>query len=146
MWRQSFAALAVSIGAALLAAPASAGDKKDDGVDKRIGEKVDRICFQRTIDGWREARGFRKAVLLERGVNNWYLVKLSGSCNAHDFRFAQSIGIESRPAGGCVRRGDVILVRGAGDFVNRCFIREMYEWDDDAPAPGEDSDDEDGES
>ncbi len=110
---------------------------REDVVDQRIGEEVDRICFQRNIDGWKEAKGFDSAVLLERGVNDWYLVEVSGACRARDFRFAQTIGIDSRPRGGCVRRGDILLVEGGGGFVNRCFISEIYEWDDDAPAPGD---------
>ena len=122
-------------GIACASTAAFAGSEKQKGPDPRIGEKVDRICFQQSINGWREADGHRRAVLLERGVNNWYFVKLSGACHARDFRFAQTIGIESRPAGGCLRRGDVILVRGGGDFVNRCHIRGIYQWDEDAEAP-----------
>jgi len=127
---------AAFFGMAAMASPAFAGEKRK-GEDPRIGEKVDRICFQRTIDSWREAKGHDRAVLLERSVNNWYFVKVSSPCRSHDFAFAHTIGIESRPAGGCVRRGDVILVRGAGDFLNRCFIKSIREWDDDAKAPEE---------
>jgi hypothetical protein len=109
----------------------------DPRPDSRIGPEVDRICFASTIDGWKEAKGFDDAVLLERGVNEWYLVDLSGACRARDFRFAQTIGIESRPAGGCVSRGDVILVESGGGFMNRCFISKIRKWDDDAPPPDE---------
>ena len=128
---------AAFLGAAALLAPALAGEDapKTNGKDPRVGEKVDRICFQRSIDGWREAKGFKNSVLLERGLNNWYLVKVSGPCNSRDFAFAEVIGIDSRPAGGCVRRGDAIIVESAGRFKNRCFIRSIRKWDHKAPAP-----------
>lgn len=133
-------ATAAVFGLAAMQSAAFAGEEVEkEGLlsDPRVGEKVDRICFQRSIDGWRTAKGFGRAVLLNRGVNDWYLVKVSGACRANDFAFAHKIGIESRPAGGCVRRGDVILVEGAGRSVNRCFIRSINRWDDDAEAPQE---------
>ena len=117
---------------------AIAGDPEDaDKPDPRIGKEVNRICFSRTIDSWKAVKGEDNVVLLRKGVRDWYRVELIGLCRANDFRSALTIGIESRPAGGCVTRGDVILVRGPGDFVNRCHISKIYEWDPKATAPEE---------
>ena len=107
------------------------------GPDPRVGREVSRICFPRNIDGFKVADGYDRAVLLEEGVNDWYLVQLSGACRSRDFRFANVIALENRPSGGCVTRGDVIIVSDNGTFNNRCFINQINEWDDDAPAPGD---------
>ena len=124
---------------AFLAACATATDRgaSDDAAaeakpDPRIGPEADSICFARNIDGWRTIDGDDDAILLDEGVNDYYRVEFTGACRASDFRFANTIGIESRPAGGCVRKGDILLVEGAGDFVNRCFITRINEWDEDA--------------
>lgn len=98
--------------------------------DSRIGQEVDRICFGRSINGWRSVNGQGRAVLLEKGVNDWYLVGVSGPCTASDFRFAETIGIDSRPSGGCVSRGDTIIVASTGRSINRCFIRKINERDE----------------
>ncbi|MEQ1930188.1 MAG: DUF6491 family protein [Parvularculaceae bacterium] len=124
-------AFIASAGAAL------AGDEPAAAPDPRLGPEVNRICFARNIDGWKEIKGDERAVLLGTGVNNWYRVELAGACRYRDFRFASTIGIESRPGGGCVTRGDVILVEGGGRYAHRCFITKINEWDDKAPAPEE---------
>ena len=134
--------VAVLISAVIAATGASAGEDDDEGPDPRIGEEVRQICFARSIDGWRHPKGLGKAVLLEKGVNDWFLVEVSGPCRSSDFRFAESIGIDTRPAGGCLSRGDRILVRGAGNFVNRCIVTRIYEWDDDAVEDDEETEEE----
>jgi uncharacterized protein DUF6491 len=110
-----------------------AEEAEDAAAPSRLGPEVSRICFGRSINGWKTVDGHGDAVLLSKGVNDWFLVEVSGNCRARDFKFAQTIGIESRPAGGCIRRSDYILVHSAGGFTNRCFIKGMYEWNDDAP-------------
>ncbi|MBB5518033.1 DUF6491 family protein [Amphiplicatus metriothermophilus] len=114
-----------------------------EGTDLRLGAEVDRICFGRNINGWKPVKGEDDVVLLERGVDDWYRVELTGACEERLFRFAQAIGIESRPSGGCVTHGDVIIVEDTGNFARRCFIRRIYEWNDKAPAPEEASPGED---
>jgi hypothetical protein len=124
----------------VLAGAAAATERKDQEPavpDPRLGEEVSQICFARNINGWKEIKGDEEAVLLETGVNNWYRVEVAGTCRYRDFRFAQAIGIESRPGGGCVTRGDVILVEGGGNFVHRCFITKINKWDEKAKAPEE---------
>lgn len=141
-YRKTMAILGAT--AAAITGCASAGDSKKQAVvaDHRLGEEVNSICFGRSINGWRHVDE-DGAVLLEKGVNDWYYVKVSKSCRARDFNFAQTIGIESSPAGGCVTRGDVILVDN-GAYVDRCFIRDIYEWDEDAPASEQAIDEEGG--
>ncbi len=131
-------ASAVLLGAGAIAAE---GDQKEEtpaeaedaAADPRLGPEVDSICFGRSINGWKTVEGHGDAVLLEKGVNDWFLVEVSGNCRAQDFKFAQTIGIETRPAGGCVRRGDYILVETVGRTASRCFIQRIYEWNDDLP-------------
>lgn len=137
-----FSALAFAASAAL--APASAGDDdKKSGADSRLGQEVDRICFQSTINGWRAVKGEDNVVLLERGVNNWYRVELQGACRSSLFRSAIAIGIDSRPGGGCVTRGDRIIVEDSPGFTQSCVITKMYEWDEKASRDDDDDGDDD---
>lgn len=115
-------------------------DKKPKG---RVGEEVDSICFARNINNWKAVKGEDDVVLLARSVNDWYRVELSGGCDERLFRFAHAIGIDSRPGGGCVHRGDVIIVDDTGGFDRRCFISKIYKWDETASAE-DDQDDDDG--
>lgn len=123
--------------AACAAVPAQPDDDVAAIADPRLGAEVDSICFAGTINGWRTVEGDDEAVILTKGVSDDFRVAVSGPCSASDFRFAQTIGIESRPGGGCVTRGDVLLVESAGDFVNRCFITRINRWDEDALLEGE---------
>ena len=106
-------------------------------VDPRLGEETNRICFASTINGWRSVKGEDDVVLLERGVNDWYRVELSGGCDEHLLRSAMAIGIDSRPGGGCVTRGDRIIVEDSPSFTRRCMITRIYKWDEDAVAEEE---------
>ena len=117
---------------------AKAGEENsEDGVDRRLGAEVSRICFPRNINNWKEVKGEDNVLLLEQGVNDWYRVELAGACRYSDIRFTQKIALETRPAGGCVTRGDVItLIDGAG-FNHRCPITGINQWDENASAPGE---------
>ncbi len=114
---------------------------QEDGAtaDPRLGKEVRNICFQSTINSWKAIKGEDDVVLLERGVNHWYRVELAGGCRSNILRSALTIGIDSRPAGGCVSRGDVIIVRETHGFDRRCVITKMYEWDEDAGAADETS-------
>lgn len=143
---------AAGFGALAMTAPGFAdhrdGDHKnqsatDDGADPRIGKKVKSICFQSSINGWKAVKGEDDVVLLERGVNDWYRVELLGACPSRVFRSAFAIGIESRPAGGCVSRGDVIIVEDGPGFNRRCTITGIYEWNEDALEESEDEETDD---
>jgi predicted small secreted protein len=131
-------AVLLAAGAALLAAcatPAQTAGKDVDATakpDPRIGPEVSRICFPRNINGWRTVRGDDDAIILREGVRDEYRVEFTGPCDDSDFRFAQKIGIENRPGGGCLTRGDRLLVEGPGDFLNRCLITKINEWNEDA--------------
>jgi hypothetical protein len=120
--------------AALLSGSALAGEEAAKP-DPRIGAEVDKICFARDINGWKEIEGEDNVVLLEEGVNDWYRVELAGGCPSRLFRFAHWIGIDQRPSGGCVRSGDTIIVRDGANFTRRCHITRINEWNDDLPPP-----------
>lgn len=127
----------LALGAAIIASSAFAEENAVSKADPRIGKEVNKICFARNIDGWKEIDGEDDVVLLETGVNDWYRVELSGACPASLFRFAQWIGIDERPSGGCVTQGDAIVVQDTGNFTRRCYITQINEWNDDLPPPEE---------
>ena len=121
-----------------LLAGISAAAAEGGKVDPRLGDQVDRICFGRNINNFKAIDGEDDAILLEKGVNEWYRAKLIGACNWHELKWAQAVAIDQRPAGGCVTPGDyLIFSRSAfGDFsfpnTTRCAISEIHEWRDDA--------------
>ena len=124
----------IILGAGLGSAPAFAGD------DPRLGERVDRICFARSIDNF-STLDEDDAVLLEKGVNDWFKVTLVGACRASQLRFAQSVALDRRPSGGgCLTPGDALVFSDSafGDFsfprATRCIVDEIYEWNPDAKA------------
>ena len=128
------------LAAVALVSPAGAehheGDTAD-AVDPRLGEQVNRICFSRSISGWKSLKGEDNVVLLRSGVREWHRVELMGGCRESLFRSALSIGIDSRPIGSCVSRGDAIIVEDTPGFTRRCVISRIYEWDEDATAEAE---------
>lgn len=111
--------------------------------DVRLGERVDRICFASSIDGF-SANKDRTVVL--RDGRKEYLVEVYGACPELDF--AQSIGIEART--GCLTRSDALIVSSSligqtgATGPNRCLIKEMYTWDSRATEPPADADEEQG--
>lgn len=141
MKRSGMAFLAVLT--ALCASAAAEGDEK---ADPRQGAEVDRICFGRNINNFKTIDGVDDAILLEKGVNDWYKAKLIGACNWRELKWAQAVAIEQHPAGGCVTPGDyLIFSRSAfGDFsfpnTTRCAISDIYEWNEDAAAGDEAAD------
>ena len=114
-----------------------AGDRSETGekADPRIGEKVNRICFQRNIRNWRAVEGEDNVVLLEENLNDWYRVEVIGACRYRDFRFTQTIALASNPVGGCVTPGDVIILLDNNAIERRCTISRINVWDEDAEAP-----------
>ncbi len=102
--------------------------------DPRLGEKLDKVCFTSTIDGFR-ANG-RDTVVLDDSPNRHYLVETTGGCINLDY--AQSIAIDSKLS--CIRKGDYLIVSDSafsitgstGAAPQRCLIKSLYAWDDDA--------------
>lgn len=139
--------LGLAFAGVVFAATSGFADEKADSKkpDPRIGEEVNSICFARTINGWKALKGVDNVVLLDKGVHDWYYVELTGYCPARVFQSAERIAIESRPAGGCLTRGDTIVVHDVGNLANRCFIKKMSKWDDKAH-PAEDQENSSSES
>lgn len=142
MKKASFAFL--GIGVSLLMGVASAGNDTSYD-DPRIGKKVDRICFARSIDNFKIPDDFDDAVLLEKGVNDWFFVELRGACASRSLRFAQAIGIDTFGGGGCLTRGDTLIFSSSAfkpkpHDLSRCFVDDMYKWDEDAVEEEEESD------
>ncbi len=101
--------------------------------DPRVDEQVDRICFNRNIDGF--SMNARRSVVLRKGVRDKYLVTVSGGCPS--LRYAQSIGIDSNTS--CIGPGDSLIVSESafslddgGIGPDRCFINRIYNWNEDA--------------
>ena len=99
--------------------------------DPRIGEKVDRACFARSIDGFTNTN--KKSVVLSAGPSKEFYVE-TGSC--FQLRHAKRIGIGS--TGSCLSRGDRLIVsedmfpNGATLPADRCIVKAIYKWDKNA--------------
>ncbi len=99
--------------------------------DPRLGEAVNKICFNRSIDGFSDNR--RDTVVLRKGVSEDYLVEVYGGCI--NLRNAKSIGIVSRM--NCIGRGDDLIVSESvfshndqpGMGPQRCSVKAIYKWD-----------------
>jgi hypothetical protein len=130
--------LIFTVAALILAGCATARDQTNTTRDAEIaakqGKEVRQICFAQNINGWR-AFG-RDSVLLQKGVNDWYRVELTGSCEPE--RAFNVIALRSRPAGSpCLSRGDNIDTPdiAGGQSYGSCFISKIYEWDEKAKIP-----------
>jgi hypothetical protein len=119
----------------LTACSTTASVERDDAVakliaDDRTGDEVDRICFSRGIDRFKDAT--RHSVVLTEGVDDDYLV-LVRQCAELDR--AQSLRLDNR--GQCLRRYDRIRVYETAFGTNvtgrvpydLCVIEAIYEWD-----------------
>ncbi|MBI1365742.1 MAG: hypothetical protein GC153_07255 [Alphaproteobacteria bacterium] len=129
--------LAALIGAGLLAGCETTGYASQEEAQRqaeiaaRQGASVGQVCFTRNIDGWRELG--RNAILIRRGLKDWYKLDLVGSC---DPRWAMSaIGIRTQPGGGCITRGDHIETYTNTPIKGSCVITGIHEWNEDAPVP-----------
>ena len=103
--------------------------------DIRLAERVDRICFTRTIDRFRENQ--RRTVIVTRSVDDDYLLVLR---NCPQLRNAQSLALTGRTS--CLRDDDRIIVsesvfdlRGPGQIGPlSCQIDAIYAWNEEAKA------------
>ncbi|MEM9233052.1 MAG: DUF6491 family protein [Pseudomonadota bacterium] len=111
--------------------------------DKRIGERTDRLCFTRGVNGFSEWDG-PDGLILNKGARDKYLVLVQRSCRTIDN--AQRVGVDSRFGSGCVSRGDYLFIseeifggRSSTDpfTSDRCLITAIYQWNEDA---GDDND------
>lgn len=132
--------LSLLFAAALLSACASAADPDAPSeleqtlADARLGEQVDRICFPRAIDGFRDNRD--RTVVVRRGVSDDYLLVLR-SCPQLD----RAQGIALINSATCLRPFDAVIVsesvfgfRGPGQIGDpTCYVDAIYRWDEDAP-------------
>ncbi len=135
----AFAVSALALTACATGPGADGADARPQGFedyqgDPRLGERVDRICFGSQIDNFRDATS--DTVLLEAGVNDWYLVH---TFTCPDLDFAQSLSFDRY--GSCLRQSDAVIAYRSFTGPDRsepapqsCRIRAIYEWDPDAPA------------
>ena len=89
------------------------------------GEQVNSVCFTNQIRGWQPLS--RNAIVLERGLNDYYRVTLNGACDAT--RSGLTMATESR-SGICLGIGEDIDF--ANDFSPSCSIESIHAW---TPAP-----------
>jgi len=101
--------------------------------DVRLGPAVDKICFKRNIDGFRNAT--KDTVVLDAGVRDEYIVEVHGSC--FNLRNAQAIQLDSNLS--CLSKFDNLIVydsafgtRTSPNSVERCSIKSIYKWDEKA--------------
>jgi hypothetical protein len=118
-------------GAALLLAAcgtAAAPERSAEVPDPRKGEEVRQVCFTSQIRSWTPEG--RRAVVVEKGRNDFYLLELVGPCQPQDA--FTSIGLISRVGGGsCLSSGDR-LVTDASYNDGFCSIRSIHRWNKDA--------------
>ena len=131
------AALAALIGAGLLAACASTDYAKQEDAQRqaeiaaRQGASVSQVCFTRNIDSWR-ALG-RNAVLIRKGLRDWYKLDLVGTCEPEWAILA--IGIRSPAGSSCISRGDRVDTFSREPVSTTCMITDIHIWNDKAPVP-----------
>jgi hypothetical protein len=101
--------------------------------DARLGERVDRICFGRSINGFGDTTD--RTIIVEVGVNRHYLIETFSYCQGLDW--AQSIALDQYAS--CVTTSDAIIPSDSafgadrsGLQPQRCPIKAIYEWDEDA--------------
>ncbi len=133
--------------AACSSTPADSADEDAWRTDARLGERVDRICFKRSVDSFRE--NTRRTLIVERGVNDEYLIETNGAC--YDLKNAQSLSFDTFGGSSCITRGDNIYAYDSAfgpdrtDVPNiRCPISAIYKWDEEAGEDAAGNEDDDG--
>lgn len=102
--------------------------------DPRLGEEVSRMCFVSSIDSFSDNTD--DTVVLEVSPNKRYLVEVSGGCSVLDS--AQSIAVDAHSS--CATKGDYLIVsdsafglsNSSGFGPDRCLIKSIHEWNEDA--------------
>ncbi len=119
--------------AACATGPADQSPPEAYADDPRLGERVDRICFGRSIRGFGETT--RRTIVLNAGVNEHYLVETFGTCQ--DLDWARSVSFDQYSS--CLSESDSIIPydsafgpRQNGFPAQRCQIKAIYEWNPDA--------------
>ena len=125
-------ALAATLGACSATPARSSTDSVDVASDARVGEPVNQLCFASTIDNFKMPT--RNSVVVEKGVNDEYLIETMGNC--FDLQNAMSLSFDTFPGSGCISKGDSIFaydsVFGPDEMsmpAMRCPIAQIYKWD-----------------
>lgn len=103
--------------------------------DPRIGEEVNRICFSSGINRWSAVEGEDGAILLDRAVNDWHLVKITKGCDEKRVKRAGAILLEGKPGSSCLARNDSISLVEYGGVKYNCRIKKINKWNVDGAAP-----------
>ena len=130
-------ALALMAAAACTTSPQQDSEAEAENwrTDARLGEQVDRICFASAVDDFQMTT--RRSVVVERGVNDHYLIETMGNCQ--DLRNALSMSFDTFPGSSCISKGDSIYAYDSlfgPDRMDippiRCPIKAIYKWEEDA--------------
>ena len=97
--------------------------------DPRQGEEVRQLCFTGSINGWSEGPT-RKSIILSKGVRDKYLVTVSGVCDIDDA--FMRVGIDTFGNSSCLSQGDKIFTDAPSSIGGPCYVRDIYEWNEDA--------------
>lgn len=91
--------------------------------DPRVGDSIDRVCFNKSISGWSDVDNDNSALLVHFGVNRSYKVKLVGMCESN---WAMTrIAVVSRLGSSCMSTGDKIVTDAQ---LGSCTITDIFEW------------------
>ncbi|HLT64014.1 MAG TPA: DUF6491 family protein, partial [Pseudohongiella sp.] len=98
----------------------------DSIINGMQGERVNSLCFSRSINSWHELSP--SSVILRVNRNDYYRVDLIGTCRPENA--FSTISIQSRN-GMCLAAGDTISFDN--DFAaDSCSVTNIYHW---IPAP-----------
>lgn len=134
--------IAICAAAGLVFGCATPEAEQDEAVnlddDVRVGERVDNLCFRRTISGFSRYDGDADGIVLRRNLDDEFLAVVAGVCPPIDR--AQRIGLTPQlGATGCLRPGDRIWVsdtivgRGPTPLsTTSCVVRDIFLFDRDA--------------
>lgn len=143
-----YSMLVFLLSACATAAHSDGKEEKPRGVeqfagDPRLGEEVSRMCFTSSIDSFSNATD--DTVVLEVSPRKSYLVEVTRACSR--LESAQSVALSSKSS--CATKGDRLLVsdsafglrQSSGIGPEKCLIKSIYEWNEDAGKVDEESSD-----
>ena len=110
----------------LVSGCASNTPTEPEAIDPRLGEEVNQICFNRTMDSWSPLKDDNKAIIVSDRHKQEYKLSLIGTC---DPEWAMMrIATISRGASNCLARGDKVITDADMNRHDSCTIMKINKW------------------